>query len=145
MCNAHNLHPDPTAQASNSVESSDKTMRNYVLRGERQEQVATFAWCWKMILSRRLFNTEGVWITSRMVIIQVAMVIEIIALVTGTVAFIHIAAEEADTATASLDDNLPQFVYDLVPTGAQVKWALYPALAVAICIMLVLFLILVPR
>jgi hypothetical protein len=53
MQNAHMLHTEG---------GSDNTMLNFVLHGERREAVASVLWTWKMLLTRRLFNSEGVWV-----------------------------------------------------------------------------------
>lgn len=64
LLNAHSLHPAAQAdEKGNFQQKADRAMFNYVVTGAKTENVATFLWTFKMILSRKLFNTEGIWIT----------------------------------------------------------------------------------
>jgi hypothetical protein len=54
-------------------------------------------------------------------------------------------ATESEEARMELDPDLPQWVFDLVPTRQMVYWALYPATFVAILDMVLLFLLYIPR
>jgi hypothetical protein len=65
----------------------------------------------------------------------------------GAFVTVGYVAERAQEAHDSLpvDDIIPDWVYDIVPTAKQVKQALYPACAVATLVMLTIFLIYMPR
>lgn len=147
MANAHVLHPSEDDEQGGKAESSDKTMLNFVLKGENEEKVCTFAWTFKMLFTRKLFDTEGVWIMTRLVVAQVVMLILILVTTFSLVQSIIAVAEEADRASAELNerDDLPQWVYDITPTGNQVKGALYPAMAVTCLVMVLLFALYIPR
>jgi hypothetical protein len=149
ITNAHVLHPSATEDDEKDIKSSstDKTMLNFVLNGESQEKVCTFAWTWKRLLSRRLFDTEGIWIMTRLVTAQVAMLLLMLVITFGAIRTIIYIADEADRATEELNQrsDLPQWIYDLVPNGGQVKGALYPALAISCLVMVLLFLLYIPR
>ena len=46
-------------------------MLNFVLRGERREDYCGgLVWTWRRLLSGALFDEEGIWIASRLIIIQ---------------------------------------------------------------------------
>ena len=126
--------------------SVDPTFHNYVLHGEKRVQGAgDFGWTWNHIISGRLFDTEGIWLPTRLIIFQSGQLI--FGLFIGYAYFIAIAsiAIRADNANATLPDGLPQWVYDIVPTGRQVKLALYPAASVGTVVMLLILLVYMPR
>lgn len=110
------------------------------------ESVAGFLWTWKMILTRKLFNTEGVWISSRTVIVQYAMLFVIVMLIIGSLSFIDHLAEKADQATRELTEyaDIPQWVYDITPNGSQVRSSLIPAFVISTSVAIMLFLLYLP-
>lgn len=64
LLNAHSLHPATQEdEKGNFQQNADRAMFNYVVNGVKTENVATFFWTFKMLISRKLFNTEGIWIT----------------------------------------------------------------------------------
>lgn len=147
MANAHVLHPSADDENDEKANSSDRTMLNFVLKGDSEEKVCTFSWTFKMLFTRKLFDTEGVWIMTRLVVAQVAMFILILVTTLSVYQFIIAAADEADRATEEINQrsDLPQWIYDLVPNGGQVKGALFPALAVMCLVMVLLFILYIPR
>lgn len=81
-----------------------------------------------------------------MVIIQSALVIVILVLTTALVRVSQAIADEADKARSELDPtDVPKWVFDLVPTGHMVRSSLYPAVGVSCLVMLLLYLIFIPR
>lgn len=111
LSNAHSLHPEGRATRSKSVlsslrgsSSSDQTMLNYVLNGERQEDCGGLVWTWKKIFTTELFDTEGVWINSRIWVFQTAQFILGLS-VSGTAFYLtEYIADLADDATQELED-----------------------------------------
>ena len=132
--NAYKLHIPKTnveVESENSLRTeteSEATFRNFVLYGETHEECASLIWTWRNLLSGRLFDTEGVWIPTRVMIFQAAQVA--FGLFVCTVFFVAIEglAQVADDAVESLPDDeaIPDWVYDIVPNGKQVRIALLP-------------------
>lgn len=125
--------------------SENQAMRNFVLYGERSEVSGSALWTWRRLLNGSLFHTEGIWINTRLVTIQVAQflvgtVISIVLLVS-----VERIAGEAEEARASLTPDMPKWVQDIVPTRQMVYWSLYPAAIAAIFVMLLLVLLYIPR
>lgn len=122
----------------------DRTMLNYVLRGQRLEDVGGLFWSWKQIFTGRLFDTEGIWLPTRLVVFQGAQIVITIILSLILLAVSKIAADEAEKARAGLDPTLPQWVQDIVPTRQDVYYALFPAASVSIIVMVCLVSIYIP-
>lgn len=88
----------------------DRTMLNYVLRGETQRVEGGVIWAWKLLLSGKLFESEGIWIPTRMIVFQGAQVV--LAAFTGWI-FVFIskfAADQAADADESIDPDWPEWV-----------------------------------
>ena len=88
-------------------------MERFVLEEDRTEKVGGFIWTWRRILNGTLYNTEGIWINTRLIIIQAAQLITFASL--SLVSVDEIAAS-SQKARDDLPDGLPQWVYDFVPT-----------------------------
>jgi hypothetical protein len=152
MANAHSLHqadtvPDKSVRASIGENiSADRAMLNYVLRCQKEEKTGGIIWTFGQIYTGRLFDTEGVWLPTRLIVFQGAQVI--IALFLGF-AFILVtitAADMAGDAQGTLDDwDMPQWAIDIVPTRQGVQVALYTSSVMAILSMFNLILIYIPR
>jgi hypothetical protein len=142
--NAHSLHPKKASGQDSSVIKED-VMANFVLRGERFEDCGGMVWTWKRLISGALFDEEGIWIMSRLVIIQTAQLLFFAVSTFALLLVINEAAKRAGQANLELEPGYPQWVYDIVPTASQVRIALYPALAVSMLDMLTIFLIYIPR
>lgn len=141
----HQLTQEDIMATGSDHRSTEQTLRNFVLRGERTELSGGFVWTWRMLLNGRLFHTEGIWLNTRLLTLQAAQF-----LVGGLVSLILLVsveriATESEEARMELDPDLPQWVFDLVPTRQMVYWALYPATFVAILDMVLLFLLYIPR
>ena len=67
--NAYELHPKGISGQEGPA-TTELTMVNFVLKGERFEDCAGVFWTYKRLLSGALFDEEGVWIASRLIIIQ---------------------------------------------------------------------------
>jgi hypothetical protein len=124
---------------------SDTVFQNYTLFGEGHEDAGSLFWTWQLLYSGRLFDTEGVWLPARLWIFQLGHVV-----ITCFVAVAHFrildnAVSAAEDGNGSLPDGLPQWVYDIVPTGREVEIALKPAGAVAIAVCILITLIYIPR
>jgi hypothetical protein len=144
MENAHKLMPK-SASKHNGPPIKEETMINFVIRGESFEDCGGLAWTWMRLLSGALFEEDGIWITSRLIIIQTVQLF-LFAFVTYTgVLLVNEAMKRAEQAQAILQPGYPQWVYEIVPTPNQVKIALYPALGIVMFVMITLFLVYIPR
>ena len=134
-------------------EQSDAVFQNYTLRGERSVKAGSLIWTWRAILTGDLFEVEGIWLPSRLLVFQVAQVIFGVVIAIGLFLLVEVAADEADKATAEIKRNMaendglyyPDWVLDLVPDGNEVRAALNPAAGVAVFVCAVLTLIYLPR
>ena len=155
--NAYELHrsvaddPDNMDQclsrrASRSFEPTrDSTMRNFVLRGERFEQCGGFLWTWTRILDGSLFSTEGVWINTRLIIMQVAQILVAIVLSALFFTSVEDIATKAEEERNQLDPYTPQWIVDFIPTRQMIYRSLYPASIVATGVMVLLIGVYIPR
>jgi hypothetical protein len=155
--NARRMHGPiraPTSETagepSNSTRNSSNTdpiFRNFVLYGETTVPAGSLTWTWANIRSGNLFEVERMWLPARLLIFQGAQVLFGIVVSLLLVISVELFAKQADDAQASLGefDNLPQWVYDIVPTASQVRYALYPASGVAIFMMWSIALVYMPR
>lgn len=63
--NASSMHSE--MDSSNDSSNVSAVMINYVMSGETFENCGGLAWTWKQIITRDLFEQEGIWIMSRLV------------------------------------------------------------------------------
>jgi hypothetical protein len=138
-------HADALISGSGYRTAANQAMRNFVLHGERSELAGSALWTWRRLLNGSLFHTEGIWINTRLITIQVAQflvgtIFSIVMLVS-----VERIAGEAEEARAALTPDLPQWVLDIVPTRQMVYRALYPATFTAMLVMVLLFLLYIPR
>jgi hypothetical protein len=89
----------------------DQAMLNYVLHGQKYETTGGLIWTWRQIFSRQLFDTEGIWFPSRVVVFQGAqlLIAIVLAIFLGWVTMF--AADQAEKAEDSLAPDLPSWVY----------------------------------
>ena len=59
---------DPTQKSD--LDIGEELMINFVIRGETFEDCGGLIWTWKQLASRELFEEEGVWIMSLLLVIQ---------------------------------------------------------------------------
>jgi len=85
-------------------------MLNYVLRGEQLENAGGIFWTWKHVLSRELFDTEGIWLPTRLIVFQGAQVGVGAVLVFIFFQVTYWAAEQAVEWQNNLDPDLPDWV-----------------------------------
>jgi hypothetical protein len=123
----------------------DLTFANFLLYGESTTLAGSFVWSWRQILSGRLFDEEGIWLPSRLVVFQVVQVLFASVAIYFLYERVEIVAAEADKSRESLPPNLPQWIYDISPTGDQVRLALYPACFTGAAVMGVIILLYIPR
>lgn len=122
LVNAHRLHKPNAFLVGSSLSStagnvqSDQTMHNYVLDEERTEVVGGVAWTWSKLLDGTLFDTEGIWLNTRLLIIQVAQVILILFVSVFMLGSVKPIADNAQESRDELGPGVPDWVRDLVPT-----------------------------
>jgi hypothetical protein len=137
---------DSTGLTNYLLESQrNPVFQNYTIFGEGHEDAASLLWTWKQLYSGRLFDTEGIWLPSRLWIFQLGQVGLAGFIFVALFKFIKRAVKEADKTKEALPSGLPQWVYDIVPTGREVKFALIPAAWVALLICASLILLYIPR
>jgi hypothetical protein len=155
ILNAHNLHAPQDVRNGNisslassmhkSTSVTSKTMINFVLRGRNETPVGGSLWAYKMIRSGALFDTEGIWLPTRLLVFQLAQFILGIVIVLVLFRVSQIAADEADAARATLDGTEPSWVSALIPTGKDVTVALYTASSITLFVVLLLVQLYIPR
>ncbi|CAB9507079.1 expressed unknown protein [Seminavis robusta] len=129
---------------------SDAVFQNFTLRGERTVEAGSLLWSWGMMLSGGLWEVEGIWLPSRMIIFQLAQVAIGVFFAVAIFIFVEIAADAADQATAEIESKIlkqvyyPQWVISFVPTGGEVKMALIPAGIISVLVCFALTLIYIP-
>jgi hypothetical protein len=124
---------------------SDTVFQNYTLFGEKYEETGSLVWTWKQMYSGHLFDAEGVWLPARLWIFQVGQVVVAVLIYIALFEFVEYTARVADEANEDLTEGLPLWVYDIVPTGKEVNWALIPAAWVAVVVCGLVTLIYIPR
>jgi hypothetical protein len=134
-----------TQQLRLSRAAADPVFLNFLVNGEKEEAAGSFWWTWQQIRTGSLFDTEGVWLPTRLLVFQAGQIV--CAVLLGYLALVSVEriADSADEAQASLGEDVPDWVYDFVPTGSQVRRSLYPAAYMASVIMVLLILIYIPR
>ena len=148
----HKKNLDQSKMATSSLAQKsmeaylDSPMRNYVIKGEREETFGGFLAIWRLILSGHLFTREGVWIHTRLIVMQFAQVV--IGFFVSVILFriVPILADGADQAREELlSKNVPQTYVDIIPTSAMIRTSFYPAAMVALLVGMLLIGIYVPR
>lgn len=153
LINARDMHGLTEALAPGQESStmsfhksqSDTVFQNYTLNGEKFEDAGSLLWAWERIITGELFDSEGIWLPSRLIIFQFGQIA--IAIMTLFLLFIFVGkvAKAADNAQTTISDGLPDWFYDFVPTGKQVKWALVPAASISVAVSVFLILLYIPR
>jgi len=130
LTNAYILHADDAAayfrKGVESAESSakkhrDVAMRNFVLYSGQTENVGGMLWTLKGLLTRSLFEEEGIWINSRLVTIQVGQLIASVCFIAVLFAQVPIWAEDSQRTREDLPDGVPQWVTDMIPKSWMIK------------------------
>uniref|UniRef100_A0A7S2VG97 Uncharacterized protein n=1 Tax=Entomoneis paludosa TaxID=265537 RepID=A0A7S2VG97_9STRA len=122
--------------------SHDYTMRNYVVHGEKLEPVGGLVWSWWKFFDGTLFDHEGLWINTRLWVTQVAqwLIGTFVAILLLLLAD-RTANAADDLRTDLLDEDLPDWIMDIFPTGKMIRASLIPATIVAtICMAIISFL-----
>ena len=128
LMNAHRLHQpnklltglSPGNSLTDDV-PSDQTIRNYILEEEKTEIVGGMLWTWQRIYDGTLFDTEGIWINTRLLIIQVGQVILSFTLSVLMLASVERLADQSEQARADLESSVPDYVRDLFPTRSKYR------------------------
>jgi len=126
--------------------TTDRTSRNFILYGERIEWAGGIFWTWWRIFDGSLFSDEGLWISTRLVVIQVAQ---------GFVAFLFnlILIVATETGAQALDDyrqeledegETSETLFEIIPTGKMIRSAFFPAAFCSIVISVFLCSLYVP-
>ncbi|KAG7345144.1 hypothetical protein IV203_032675 [Nitzschia inconspicua] len=123
---------------------SDSVFQTYVLHGEGREACASWSWVFRKLLSRGLFEEEGIWIPSRIWVFQSIQIVFLVLYIILVNIFIETAMANANDVAAELPDNLPQWVYDMVPTSDDIRVACFPSYVVSAIVMVALILLYIP-
>jgi hypothetical protein len=89
--------------------SSDETMLNFVFRGNGSERAGGFLWTWELFQTGALFEKEGIWLPTRMIVFQTAQVGFTIILSLILFSITGIASILAGEAQESLTEELPSW------------------------------------
>ena len=157
LLNASSLHPkssmpDNRANGENVVirrSAKDEAVLNFILKGDKIAQCGGLLWTWKQIWNRTLYEEEGIWIHTRLLIGQVGQVMVIaflsVLLFFGT-KYIAAAADKAREQLESTGEivDLPRWVYDFVPTGQQVYQTFTPGTVTALIVAISIFILYIP-
>ena len=134
------------------MKQSDAVFQNFTLRGERTVKAGSLLWTWQRILTGDLFEDEGIWLPSRLLIFQVGQVFFAVFISVALFALVEVTADEADKATREItfkmkytDTYYPDWVLDIVPEGKEVRWALLPAASISTFVCFMLCIIYLPR
>lgn len=84
-------------------------MLHFVLRGNETKKIGGFLWTWSQVKSGELFEKEGIWLPTRLIIFQTAQVGFTIVLTLIFLSITRYAADQAGQAQETLPDNLPQW------------------------------------
>jgi hypothetical protein len=142
----HRRHQRNSKVADEGRKSSQRdAFRSFLGQIERYESCGGFFWTWKRVFNGDLLSTEGVWINTRLIIMQVAQVVVGVFFAVAALLFVITVADEAEEARASLPADTPNWVVDLFPTGAMIKRSFYPSAVLAMVAELFLILIYIPR
>eukprot|EP00934_Nitzschia_sp_Nitz4_P003806 Nitzschia sp. Nitz4//scaffold23_size168460//147873//151411//NITZ4_002247-RA/size168460-snap-gene-0.128-mRNA-1//1//CDS//3329543719//3796//frame0 len=150
LSNATKMHGDTSNHQGRGTTSSlhkthsDEVFQNYTLQGEGREECGSFSWTWNQIVNGELFETEGIWLPARLIVFQFGQILMALFVSLVLFAFVIRVAKLADEASANLDSNLPQWVLDIVPSGQEVRLALYPTAVVSVFVPLVILLNYIP-
>lgn len=108
----------------NSKKESGSTKRrmiegvfqNFVNHGEKAHEYS-IGWAFRAVSTGYLFNSEGVWLPSRMWIFQVGQILAAVVLAIVLFKAIDSFAENADET--DLPPDLPSWIYEISPTGVS--------------------------
>jgi hypothetical protein len=157
LLNARRMHGDIDGGSSNLERSlttskkldltakADPVFQTYVLYGEEKVPCGSWVWVYSRLFSKELFEVEGIWFPNRLWTFQVMQCVVLGLIIILIPIFITTAAKNADEANAELPEGLPSWIYELVPTGQQVRFALVPAEWIALTVCVCLILLYIPR
>lgn len=87
----------------------DPTMLNFALRGKQLEAAGGIMWTWRRLWSGNLFDTEGIWLPTRLLVFQAAQIAAGIVIIFVAFTITEWAGNEARTFQADLDPSLPDW------------------------------------
>lgn len=109
--NASSMKPKTSdALEDYSVDTSEAIMINFVIRGEMFEDCGGLIWTWKQLYSGDLFEEEGVWIMSRLLVIQMIQALFISFKSYAYVLFIEGALQRCQKWQDDLRPGYPRWV-----------------------------------
>lgn len=131
----------------------DGVSRNFLAHGETYEEAGGVLWTFWKLCDGSLFRQEGIWLNSRLLLIQVNQVLVGIALMFFYLLIASVLADKADSERAAivrkhadkLGPDLLEWVLDIIPTGKMIRQSLIPAAYVAMVVMIGTIVIYIPR
>jgi hypothetical protein len=154
ISNAYELHQTvpPIALGSvggiNPSENNlmEHAIREYILHGEKFEPFGGVLRIWWKICFTNFMSEEGIWLNSRLLIMQTAQIIlAIVATIVGFLLTKSLGIIVEGMHELLIAEGVPESIIRYVPTKDVVVWSLYPAGMVAVVIMIILILIYIPR
>jgi len=144
--NASSMSPEYIkTDKSENLDVSEEVMINFVIRGERFEDTGGIVWTWKSLFSGYLFEEEGIWIMSRLLVIQTIQALFIGFKTYALSLFVRHILVKCQLWQDNLWPDLPQWVYNFVPAPKEARIALWPAFTAAVLVMLIIFFVYLPR
>lgn len=139
-----NIETNPT-RSKRFGQVSQTVFQTYVLYGEDKELCGGWAWTFRRLFSKELFEVEGIWFPSRLWTFQVMQCVVLALLCVLVPILITTAVQNAEDANQELPDDLPSWVYDFVPTSWQVRVSLVPSAFIALAVCVCIILLYIPR
>jgi hypothetical protein len=124
---------------------TDPSFQNFLIFGEKLVPAGSITWTWQRLLTGEIFDHEGIWFPARLWVFQFGQVVVGFFVCAAMFSLIPEAQAAADKASQELPEGLPQWVYDMVPSGSEVAIALYPAAITACVVVVFLTAVYVPR
>jgi hypothetical protein len=91
--------------------STDPVFQTYVLHGEGREPCGSLLWVVRNLLSKQLFEKEGVWLPARLWVIQSIQIVVLALYIILSQVAIEKAVLNAGEAASELPDGLPSWIY----------------------------------
>lgn len=87
-------------------------MLQFTLRGRQFEDAGGIVWTWKLLWSGKLFDTEGIWLPTRLLVFQAAQFASAIVLIFIVFNFTKWMTDLAGEFHDDLDPTLPDWVIE---------------------------------
>jgi hypothetical protein len=152
--------------------NTDPVFQTYVLHGEGREPCGSLLWVVRSLLSKHLFEEEGIWLPARLWVFQCIQIVVLVIYIILSEVAIGKAVVNAEDATNELPEGLPSWIYGedmqslcgegelnttssqlsyfrsfsaMVPSSEDVRIACFPSAIISYIVMAVIILLYIPR